>query len=65
MAFRSEFEELAAERDRIAKRGQPKLPALERAAWLWRAKAPPATPDYFVWLDPFAAAPAIAEDAGT
>lgn len=57
MAFRSEFAEWSAEIERKAK---PKLPAIERAAWLWRPKAAPAV-DHFVWVDPFAGCPAITE----
>ncbi len=56
MTIKTEYAELQAERERVAKR---KLPAVERAAWAWRKKVEPV--DHFVWRDPFANAPAITE----
>lgn len=56
--IRTEYAELMAEQARVERR----LTAQGRAFSRWFPAKP--EPDHFTWRDPYAAAPAIAEDAG-
>lgn len=60
MAIRTEYQELKAERERVAKR----FTAKERASFAWFGRPAPAPVDHFQWRDPFEAAPAITEPQG-